>query len=50
MVRAMDESVKNITATYAKLGLLQDTLIILTGDNGGIPFVFRFASWPFVCA
>lgn len=37
MVRAVDESVKNITATYQSLGLLDDTVIILTGDNGGQP-------------
>ena len=29
MVRAVDESVKNITETYEQLGILQDTLIIL---------------------
>ena len=37
MVRAMDESVKNITQTYQELGLIQDALIVLTTDNGGIP-------------
>lgn len=39
MVRAVDESVKNITATYAALGILNDTLFVLSGDNGGIPDV-----------
>jgi arylsulfatase B/arylsulfatase I/J len=37
MVRAVDDSVKNITATYQQLGLLESTLVVLTGDNGGIP-------------
>ena len=37
MVRAVDESVKNISDTYAALGLMESTLFILTGDNGGIP-------------
>ena len=37
MVRAVDASIKNITDTYKKLGLWNDTVIILTGDNGGIP-------------
>eukprot|EP00946_MAST-07B_sp_MAST-7B-sp1_P004211 g4211.t1 len=38
MVRAMDESIGNITQTYERLGILSDTLFILTGDNGGIPW------------
>ena len=38
MVRAMDESVGNITSTYRELGILNQTLFILTGDNGGIPY------------
>ena len=37
MVRAMDESVKNITQTYRELGILDDTLIVLSSDNGGEP-------------
>ncbi len=37
MVRAVDESIRNITQTYEALGILNETLIILTGDNGGIP-------------
>ena len=37
MVRAMDESVGKIKDTYSKLGILDDTLFILTGDNGGMP-------------
>jgi arylsulfatase B/arylsulfatase I/J len=37
MVRAVDESVLNITQTYEKLGILEDTLIVLTTDNGGTP-------------
>jgi arylsulfatase B/arylsulfatase I/J len=37
MVRAVDESVRNITETYDMLGILNDTLIVLTTDNGGIP-------------
>jgi len=37
MVRAVDESVANITATYEKLGILNDTLFVLSADNGGIP-------------
>jgi arylsulfatase B/arylsulfatase I/J len=36
-VRAVDESVKNITDTYRRLGILDDTLIVLSADNGGIP-------------
>ena len=28
----------NITGTYERLGILNDTLFILTGDNGGIPW------------
>ena len=32
-----DESVKNITDTYADLGILNDTFIVLTTDNGGHP-------------
>ena len=35
MVRAVDESVRNITATYETLGILNETLIVLTTDNGG---------------
>eukprot|EP01043_Picozoa_sp_COSAG02_P035004 COSAG02_NODE_2480_length_8727_cov_7.654381_8_plen_314_part_00 len=35
MVRAVDESVKNITHMYEQLEILQDTLIILSTDNGG---------------
>lgn len=35
MVRAMDESVRNITATYEALGILNSTLVVLTTDNGG---------------
>lgn len=34
-MRAVDESMANITATYAQLGILQDTLIVVTADNGG---------------
>ena len=26
-----------ITETYAELGILNETLFILTGDNGGMP-------------
>ena len=37
MVRAVDEPVLNITQTYEKLGILDDTLIVLTTENGGIP-------------
>jgi arylsulfatase A-like enzyme len=37
MVRAMDESVANITATYEALGILNDTLFVLSADNGGNP-------------
>ena len=37
MVRAMDESVRNITRTYEQLGILNNTLIILSTDNGGQP-------------
>ena len=39
MVRAVDESVANITKTYKELGIFNTTLFILTGDNGGIPIV-----------
>ena len=37
MVRAVDESVKNITDTYKKLGIFDDTIGVLTTDNGGHP-------------
>ena len=37
MVRAMDESVANITATYKRLGIYDETLFILSADNGGNP-------------
>ena len=37
MVRAVDESVRNITATYKELGILSQTLIVFSTDNGGIP-------------
>ena len=37
MVRAMDESIGNITKTYQRLGIFNETLFILTGDNGGMP-------------
>jgi arylsulfatase B len=37
MVRAMDESIGNITKTYSDLGIFNETLFILTGDNGGMP-------------
>ena len=37
MVRAVDESVRNITDTYRKLGILDETLGVLTTDNGGHP-------------
>eukprot|EP01048_Picozoa_sp_COSAG05_P004262 COSAG05_NODE_224_length_13609_cov_26.220429_5_plen_99_part_00 len=37
MVRAMDESVKNITQTYRELGILDQTLVVLSADNGGEP-------------
>ena len=37
MVRAADESVRNVTETYEKLGILDDTLIIVSTDNGGTP-------------
>ena len=37
MVRAMDESVRNITRTYRELGILDETLVVLSADNGGEP-------------
>jgi arylsulfatase A-like enzyme len=37
MVRAVDESVKNITDTYKKLGIFDETIGVLTTDNGGHP-------------
>ena len=37
MVRAMDESVGNITQTYKDLGLWDNTLVIMSADNGGNP-------------
>ena len=37
MVRSLDEAVANITATYKALGLWEDTVVIMTADNGGIP-------------
>ena len=33
MVRAVDASVKNITDTYKRLGLWDDTLVVLTADS-----------------
>ena len=38
MVRAVDESVANITSTYEDLGILNETLIIVSTDNGGEPY------------
>eukprot|EP00041_Stephanoeca_diplocostata_P031143 m.963668 g.963668 ORF g.963668 m.963668 type:complete len:731 (+) comp23897_c0_seq6:130-2322(+) len=35
MVRAVDESVGNITQTYKELGIWNNTLVILSADNGG---------------
>lgn len=35
MLRAVDMSVKNITDVYRELGILDDTLIIFSTDNGG---------------
>lgn len=35
MVRAVDESIKNITDAYEAMGILNSTLIILSTDNGG---------------
>lgn len=35
MVRAVDESIKNITAAYEAMGILNSTLIVLSTDNGG---------------
>lgn len=35
MVRAVDESVRNITDTYTALGIMEDTLIVFSTDNGG---------------
>ena len=37
MVRAMDESVGNITQTYKDLNLWDSTLVIMSADNGGNP-------------
>ena len=37
MVRAVDESVRNITDTYKALGIYDDTLFIVSADNGGQP-------------
>ena len=37
MVRAVDESVKNITDTYKQLGIFDETIGVLTTDNGGHP-------------
>jgi hypothetical protein len=37
MVRAVDESVLNVTKTYKQLGLWERTLFILSADNGGNP-------------
>jgi hypothetical protein len=37
MVRAVDESVLNVTNTYKQLGLWEKTLFILSADNGGNP-------------
>ncbi len=37
MVRAMDDSVGNLTRTYQELGIWNDTLVIMTADNGGQP-------------
>jgi hypothetical protein len=35
MVRAVDESVRNITATYKKLGIFDQTLVVFSTDSGG---------------
>lgn len=35
MMFAVDVSVKNITQTYAQLGILNETLIVFAADNGG---------------
>ncbi len=37
MMRAVDSSLRNITDTYRKLGILNDTLVIFSTDNGGNP-------------
>lgn len=37
MVRSVDESVHNLTETYKSLGIWEDTLIIMSSDNGGDP-------------
>eukprot|EP00056_Hartaetosiga_gracilis_P012096 m.190091 g.190091 ORF g.190091 m.190091 type:complete len:606 (+) comp13633_c0_seq1:177-1994(+) len=45
MMKAVDESVKNITQTYKDLGILNDTFIIFTTDNGGNPDTGG-SNWP----
>eukprot|EP01052_Picozoa_sp_SAG31_P010541 SAG31_NODE_580_length_13940_cov_16.175349_3_plen_79_part_00 len=35
MVRAADESLRNISESYKSLGIWQETLVILSADNGG---------------
>eukprot|EP01044_Picomonas_judraskeda_P000316 COSAG03_NODE_14_length_22296_cov_10.813128_6_plen_320_part_00 len=35
MVRAADESLRNISETYQKLGIWEQTITILSADNGG---------------
>jgi arylsulfatase A-like enzyme len=37
MVSAMDEAVGNVTAALRKKGMLDDTLVFFTTDNGGLP-------------
>ena len=37
MVTAMDEAIGNITDVLEETGLMEDTLIIFTADNGGLP-------------
>lgn len=36
-VMTVDESIKNITAELRRLNLLEDTIIVFSSDNGGMP-------------
>ena len=38
MVTALDNSVGEIRASLASRGMLQDSVIIFTTDNGGAPY------------
>lgn len=45
MVSAMDEAVGNVTAALRERGMLDETVIFFTTDNGGYP-VYAGNNWP----